>query len=155
MRSTLPFAAIVALAATAAITGTASASPIQSFHAHNYDACLSSYTNGELTWRTSTTTRPTAVDVTGYVGLRDPHQCAFPSRPTAVAVFTAYNGGTVVDTQRESTLTGSADFRFVLASPSASPVIVPIDRVTVQVCHTAPVTAPTAVTCGDISTYTP
>jgi hypothetical protein len=72
-------------------------------------------------------------------------------------VFTAYNGRTVVDSERRST-TGAARFEFVLAQANdPTPPTLRIDRVTVQVCHTAGTNEPTSTpfTCGLVSTYTP
>jgi hypothetical protein len=147
--TTLP--CVLALAATAVLGGTASASPVIPFSVSHQDRCLASAAGGELAWQSRT-----SVAVTGQVSLRDPQQCAFPTRPTAVAVFTAYYGRTVVDTHRESTPVGAAGFRFALdAALSPTPVPRPIDRVTVQVCHTGSSTAAERLTCGPLSSYTP
>lgn len=152
MRSALPCA--LALAATAVFAPTASASPgVQSgtvpFATSHYDRCLASATSGELAWRSV----PTAVAVTGTLSLRDPQQCAFPSRPTAYAIFTAYHGRTVVDAGRASAPVGGASYRLVLSvDDSPTPVRV-IDRVTVQVCHTAPVTSTDRLSCGPVESY--
>lgn len=149
MRSaTLPCA--LALAATAVFAGSASASPTTSFGTSHYDRCLASSTSGELAWRPVVT----AVAVSGYVTLRNPQQCVFPTRPVAVALFTAYNGRTVVDSHRESAPTGGASFQFVLTDQlSPTPAPRPIDRVTVQVCHTAPSTSADRLSCGDVVSY--
>jgi hypothetical protein len=156
-------AVAAAFAATAALAGNASAAPEagEPFKATHTDRCLSSHTAGELEWRslspTPTPVLPFAVGVTGEVALRNATTCVFPSTPTAVAVFTAYNGPMVVDSERRST-TGVTRFEFVLAQAnSPTPPTLRIDRVTVQVCHTAGTSDPTAApfTCGAITTYTP
>ncbi|MGX7823771.1 hypothetical protein ACTG9Q_01640 [Actinokineospora sp. 24-640] len=154
MRSaTSTLSCALALAATAVFAGSASAAPTVPFAGSHLDRCLSSGTSGELAWQDN---RLTAVAVTGSVTLRDPRQCTFPSTPVAVAVFTAYSGLAVIDTRRESTPVGAKTFRFVLTEEvSPVPVLRPIDRVTVQVCHTAPSTSPVRVTCGEVSTYKP
>ncbi|NUT50347.1 MAG: hypothetical protein HOV94_24025 [Saccharothrix sp.] len=147
-------AVLVATAATAlTLTGGAHADPTASavaFKAEHTDRCLSSYTTGELT---TPTVVPTAVKVVGEVALRNPSVCLLPSRPVAVAVFTAYSGRTVVDAERQTT-TGASKFEFVLAA-TLTPTPLPIDQVTVQVCHTATTPTPTPIplTCGEISSY--
>jgi len=156
-------AASFAIAATTlTLTGGASADPAAAsveFKAEHTDRCLSSYTAGQLAWRNAqpdpSPSPVTAVKVTGEVALRNTTPCAPPTRTVAVAVFTAYSGRTAVDTERQST-TGATKFEFVLSVPLVpTPTPVPIDRVTVQVCHTAitPVPEPGPLTCGDISTY--
>ncbi|MFE2750551.1 hypothetical protein ACFXGA_00960 [Actinosynnema sp. NPDC059335] len=154
--------AFTAIATTSTLTGGASADPAAAavpFKAEHTDRCLSSHTTGQLAWRNALpvpTPHPvTAVKVTGEVALRNATPCAPPTRAVAVAVFTAYNGRTAVDTERQST-TGATKFEFVLSVPLVpTPTPVPIDRVTVQVCHTAitPIPEPGPLTCGDISTY--
>ncbi|MEU4445621.1 hypothetical protein AB0K14_25705 [Actinosynnema sp. NPDC050801] len=152
--------AFAAATTTLTLTGGASADPAAAavaFKAEHTDRCLSSYTAGQLAWRNAQPTPSplpvTAIEVTGEVALRNTTPCAPPTRTVAVAVFTAYNGRTVVDTERQST-TGATKFEFVLSAP-LSPTPVPIDRVTVQVCHTAiaPSPTPDPLTCGDISSY--
>ncbi|PSL52527.1 hypothetical protein B0I31_113200 [Saccharothrix carnea] len=153
---------VAAAATTLALTGGASADPTAAsvaFKAEHTDRCLSSYTAGQLAWRNTLPVPPpnpvTAVKVTGEVALRNITPCAPPANTVAVAVFTAYNGRTVVDTERQGT-TSATKFEFTLTVPLVpTPVPVPIDRVTVQVCHTTitPIPEPGPITCGDISTY--
>ncbi|XVS60931.1 hypothetical protein ACQPYE_21740 [Actinosynnema sp. CA-299493] len=154
--------AFAAAATTLTLTGGASADPAAAsvaFKAEHTDRCLSSHTTGQLAWRNAqpdpSPLPVTSVEVTGEVALRDITPCAPPTRAVAVAVFTAYSGRTVVDTERQST-TGATKFEFALTVPIVpTPVPVPIDRVTVQVCHTAitPIPEPGPLTCGDISSY--
>ncbi|GAB2967986.1 hypothetical protein [Saccharothrix stipae] len=164
--STIGRAAAVAFAAattTFTLAGGASADPavaaVVPFKAEHTDRCLGSYTAGQLAWRDaqpSPSPLPvSAVKVTGEVALRNTTPCAPPPRTVAVAVFTAYNGRTVVDTERQGT-TSATKFEFVLSAPlTPTPTPVPIDRVTVQVCHTAiaPSPTPDPLTCGAISSY--
>ncbi|MEU4742652.1 hypothetical protein AB0G02_19615 [Actinosynnema sp. NPDC023658] len=153
--------AVAAAATTLTLTGGASADPAASsvaFAAEHTDRCISSYTAGQLAWRNTLPVLPaepvTAVKVTGEVALRNITPCTPPAGAVAVAVFTAYSGRTVVDTERRST-TSAAKFEFLLTVPLVpTPTPVPIDRVTVQVCH-APITPipEPDLTCGEISSY--
>ncbi|GAA1309864.1 hypothetical protein [Saccharothrix xinjiangensis] len=158
-------AAVVVFAAAAStltLTGGASADPAAAavaFKAEHTTRCISSYTAGQLAWRNTLPVPPpqpvTAVKVTGEVALRNTTPCVPPAGAVAVAVFTAYTGRTVVDTERQST-TSATKFEFALTVPLVpTPTPAPIDRVTVQVCHAAltPIPEPGPLTCGDISSY--
>jgi hypothetical protein len=108
------------------------------FAADSGDSCRLGSTSGTLTWISRGPLPFYAVNVAGSLTDRplanDPSTCRDP-RYSSVT-FTAYRGTSVIDREFLRVDNGQLRFEFQLA-PTLT-VIVPIDRVVVQVCRHAP-----------------
>jgi hypothetical protein len=145
--------ATVAVAIGLAAPGPALAATTQQFHAVSGDTCRYGQTDGTLSWWSATT--PGAVDVVGTVIDRptptDPSVCT-DDRRLSFALFTAYAGGLLVDTERQGVDNGRLDFRFVLGATSST---ARVDKVVVQVCRESTISPTQPVYCGPAQTYSP
>jgi len=142
--------ALGALVAAALLTvqPVASAQAAVRFHADSGDSCFRGITEGTLDWTAGPVIRPT-VKVDGY--LSDDAALSPCSRDGmySSAVFSAYNGTTLVDSETYKADDAQVPLSFSLSDPAG---IAAIDRVVVQVCRFS--SSPIGVSyCGKAAEY--
>ncbi|MEU7836294.1 hypothetical protein [Nonomuraea sp. NPDC049129] len=135
--------ALGALVAAALLTvqSVASAQAAVRFHADSGDSCFRGITEGTLDWPT--------VKVDGY--LSDDAALSPCSRDGmySSAVFSAYNGTTLVDSETYKADDAQVPLSFSLSDPAG---VAAIDRVVVQVCRFS--SSPIGVSyCGKAAEY--
>jgi len=157
LAATAATVAALALRAAPAHADIAAPQPFYADSTSTLDKCPHGITSGTLLWVTPGPLPPLEVDVTGQLTDRPGSNIGvatcFPDDYNSTAIFTAYSGGTVVDSQSVTVDNDVAKFAFVLgAKNSTSAVPTFVDTVTVQVCRSPVHTLPPSY-CGRVVTY--
>ena len=144
----LALGALVAAALLAVQPVAASAQAAVRFYADSGDSCFRGITEGTLNWLTGPVIRPT-VKVDGY--LSDDANLSPCTRDGmySTAVFNAYNGTALVDSETYKADDAQVPLSFTLSDPAG---VAAIDRVVVQVCRFS--SSPIGVSyCGKAAEY--
>ncbi|MFD1543220.1 hypothetical protein [Nonomuraea guangzhouensis] len=131
-----------------AVQPVASAQAAVQFYADSGDSCLRGSTAGTLDWLTGPVIRPT-VKVDGY--LSDDANLSPCTRDGmySTAVFNAYNGTALVDSETAKADDAQVPLSFTLSDPAG---VTAIDRVVVQVCRFS--SSPIGISyCGKAAEY--
>lgn len=144
------FLALGALVAAGlpAVQPVASAQAAVQFHADSGDSCFRGITEGTLDWPAGPGIRPT-VKVDGYLSDDATLSPCARDGMYSSAVFNAYNGATLVDSETYKADDAQVPLSFTLSDPAGVAVI---DRVVVQVCRFS--SSPIGVSyCGKAAEY--
>jgi hypothetical protein len=128
---------------------------LQPFYADSGDNCRYGVTQGTLWFDANHPPQPAAVNLQGSVNDRplpgEPGTGCFDDRRQSVAIFTAYTGSTVVNSQRIRADNGSVPFRITLGDG----ITLRIDRAVIQVCRFPLYGTWIPAYCGRPQTYVP
>ncbi|MET7329438.1 hypothetical protein [Nonomuraea sp. NPDC005650] len=147
LRARLVSGAVLAAGLLAAQPATAAHAAV-AFHADSGDQCLRGVTEGTLDWVDGPVVRPT-VKVDGSLTDDAPFSACAPDGMYSQATFSAYKGGTLVDSEAVKADDGKVAIAFALSDPAG---VTAIDRVVVQVCRYS--STPVGISyCGQAAEY--